>query len=127
MSARSVRNTPSSSQSGIHLLTLSIGRMGVACVYLAITLLRLVHLLDATRVLLGNLSACRSVADGWQLRSTARWIVGSLRSVRVAASRSRLTAPIGSARTFVIGFTLVVLVLLALLPLLADLFEFYGN
>lgn len=99
--------------------------MRVPGVDLPVSLLRLVHLLDAAGVLLGHLPAGRSVADGRELRATAGGVVGTLRCVGIAAGGARFAATVGGARAVLFGFALVIFVLLALLPFFANLFEFW--
>ena len=108
----------------IDLLTLLIRRSRIVGVDLP-TIPRLIHLLRSTRVWSGNLSTRLIVAERRKLRTHTRRVASAGGSVGGIGSRAvdgRSTTE-GGALTFFLGLALVVFLLLAGFPFLADFLE----
>lgn len=105
----------------VHLPTWIRG-VWIVGVHLAVLL---VHLLAAAGILAGHLAAGRRVADGWQLRADAGWVVGIGRRLGGVGSRAvwRLCAADGATVAVLVCFACIVFLLLARLPFLANLLE----
>ena len=112
-----------------HLLAaLAVWRMWVTWIP-ALPISSLVHLVHATTVLAwGYLSTSGGgISDGWEMR-TGAWRIGRAgrRLGWITSLTVRPWAPAGGRPlTVILGFTGVVFLLLAGLPFLPDLFEFY--
>lgn len=107
----------------IHLVWGTVWRRGVARV-LKMVVAVLLQLLDTTRwclVLTRDLST-RLITDGWQLDRASGLLVSSRRGVVVGVLA--ISRDDSGSSTLVFGLALVLLLLLAGLPLLPDLFEF---
>jgi len=109
----------------VHLLALPVRRVWVTRVHLAVALL--VQLFHPSGVLTGNLTAGRCVTDGRQLRANARRVALTRRSLsRISGLAVDLIRLGGCTLSLLFSLALVVFLLLACLPLLSDLLEFFG-
>src|SRR5271163_3866311 len=107
-------------------VALSVGRMWVGVCW-RIAHLTIALLIDHTallaRVLTGNLTICRSVADGWKRRSNARWVMCSL-TLLCLIGRLPINRTIRTTLSLFLLLPRVFLLLLALIPFFADFLEF---
>ena len=104
-------------------LALIVRRVRVRRVHLTIALL--IHLVRSTRILAGDLSTGRGVADGWKLRTNPGRVVGAGGSLRRVGGGAidRLTASDGRTVALLFDLAGILFFLLTGLPFLANLLE----
>ena len=109
----------------IHLLTLPIGRVRVSS---GIPIALLVHLVNASRVLHWSLALGRRVADGRKVWTNAGRIVGAGWCLcGICGLTIDTISPSDGTLTFLVCFASSLFLLLAGLPLFANLLELYNS